>query len=344
MASKAETKAMVQDTLAKFYCDICSKGYANVGQWEEHIQSYGHNHAKRKHELAMQSRNNKNKVDEVNKRREKEKKREQQELERMVKAAGGVLPGNASSSSAMATLPKAQAAPSDDSAQAAAPASKKGGFFKVAGSSAPAVAPSPTTAAPPPPPDNRSPLPPPPPSMPRESTQQPQSAPRFASSSSSSLASTFVGPPPPIATSSARADLAREWKPSNAPALHPLLSGVSEASTSYAKPKEIRSQRNDFFKKAEVSASAGLPHELPTAASSQRFAAKTPKGMSFVPSASTSHKPGASTASPAMSLAKGPPKKKALDMGDDDEEEEGIGALPTGRPKAQKGKIGFGFG
>ena len=323
----------MQDTLAKFYCDICSKGYANVRQWEEHIQSYGHNHAKRKHELALQSRNNKNKADEVNKRREKEKRREQQELERMVKAAGGVLP----SSSAGAT-PKEQSTPSTEGTQAGAP--KKAGFFKVAASTT-AVAPPLPQGAPPAPPSEASAPPPPPPEM---NVRPATLAPRFASSSSSSLASTFTGAIPPSQPGNQTAsELAREWRPSNAPSLHPLLAGDVQASGTYAKPNEIRSQRNDFFRKEGGPARADEPHEVPTAASSQRFSAKPSKSMAFVPSAGASNKPTASTSSPAMSLGKAQPKKKALDMGSGDEEQEENVSLPTGRPKAQKGKIGFGF-
>jgi len=60
-----------------------------VGEWEEHLQSYGHNHAKRKKEIALQNKQAMNSQAEVDKRREKEKRREQKELERMLKAAGG---------------------------------------------------------------------------------------------------------------------------------------------------------------------------------------------------------------------------------------------------------------
>lgn len=338
MASKSEIKAMIQDTLAKFYCDICSKGYANVRQWEEHINSYGHNHAKRKHELAMQSRNNKNNVDEVSRRREKEKRREQQELERMVKAAGGKVPVVAASGSAGGPLARKE--PADSSTQPAPP--KRTGFFKIAGAS----------TAPPPAPTS---VPPPPPALDDSATSEskrsggpvsgdtamrPAQAPRFAASSTSSLASTFAAGTP--STPAQASQLAQGWRPLNAPQLHPLLASDSTNAVSHAKPqaRDVRNNRNDLFKKAARSEPTDA-YEVQTAASSQG-PAKQAKSMAFVPSMGASSKPGLATMSPAISFGKAAPKKQVLDMGDEEEDDDGMASLPTGRPKAQQGKITFG--
>lgn len=337
VASKAEIKAGVQDTLAKFYCDICSKGYANVKQWEEHIQSYGHNHAKRKHELAMQSRSNKNKIDEVNKRREKEKRREQQELERMVKAAGGVMPVHPAPP--VVAVANASAPKGESGSPVAEPAvPKKTGFFKVAGATTiPPASSIPQFKYQPQPPQPSTDAP----RLPSAPSQTiTASPPRFTSSSASSLASTFASSTrSPTLTRPEISASAHAWKPLNAPELHPLLAGNVSTPSTFAKPKDIRSQRNDLFKRGGGPADT-RPYEIPTAASSQGVS-KAPKGMSFVPSAG-SMRPGATqAASPAMSLNKVVPKKKALDMGEDEENEGEADLLPTGRPKAQKGRIGF---
>lgn len=37
-------------------CCNGAQGYKNVSQWEEHIRSYAHNHAKRKVELVQQQK------------------------------------------------------------------------------------------------------------------------------------------------------------------------------------------------------------------------------------------------------------------------------------------------
>lgn len=390
VATKAEVVAVVQETLSKFYCDICSKGYANVAQWEEHLLSYGHNHAKRKKEVAAQSRSIKNNADEINKRREKEKKREQKELERILKATGGSLPSSAPSGSGAPPLSSSAKAP------AAPPAEKKkGGFFKVSGTPVPPLdlpqqppPPPPDANIPPPPPASHDlPPPPPPPPASTASASLAGSAPKFTSSKTSNLKSTWntwqpppptilpniPAPPPSKSTSSTAFGPSSTWKPTSAPALHPLLAGESNvASTSADAPlSEVgkggrwhvqpRDQRNDFFQQRKDERSDS-PYELPTAASSINTQ-RMPKEMSFV-SASTSSKPSTPSGlqtNPALAKAPGislagsaPARKKALDMmaDEDDETDESSGMpLPTGRPKARmsgppgsafKGKIGFG--
>lgn len=374
VATKAEVSAAVQQSLSKFHCDICNKGYANVAQWEEHLLSYGHNHAKRKKEVAMQSRSNKNTADEVNKRREKEKKREQKELERMMKAVGGPstqtsqATGSSStgSAAALSAAPKMPVLPANGEM-------KKGGFFKVATSSQPPPPPtasSSTNSVPPPPPPSSSPAPPPPP-PPMADAPSPslgdraRVAPRFTSSAASSLASTWKGPPtiaPVIqaATAQSTQQYARSWKPTAAPALHPLLAGNSPqgaASPNNAEPvqrsggwqgagnnwkNKVKDQRNDLFKRDGTSSNPGF--ELPTAASSINTS-RAPKAMTFV---SSSSKPSATDISNATSsnMASKTPsvslagtafqKRRPLDMNaDDDEDEEESGMpLPTGRPRA----------
>lgn len=381
MATKAETVAIVQETLSKFYCDICSKGYANVAQWEEHLLSYGHNHAKRKKEVAAQSRSIRNNADEINKRREKEKKREQKELERILKATGGGLPANSGPSGSGAPPLSAAVKP-----PAVPPAEKKkGGFFKVSG--APMPPPSvPTQPLPPPlsdanipphpPPSDENPPPPPPPPA---TTSLADSAPRFTSSKSSNLKSTWTTwqPPPPTITptipapppsfsSNAASGPSRTWKPTSAPALHPLLAGdMTSSSPSSRNPQEAsksgrwqappRDQRNDFFNREE--ARSDSPYELPTSASSVNTT-RLAKGMSFV-SAGASSRPASTSSAPSVNVppkapgislaGNAPARRKALDMmADDDEDGEDMSGmpLPTGRPKARMpgppGKIGFG--
>lgn len=323
MANKAEVVATVQETLSKFHCDICNKGYANVAQWEEHLLSYGHNHAKRKKEVAMQSRSIRNNADEINKRREKEKKREQKELERILKATGGSLPTAASTSSASSSgsipLSAAGAAP------AAPPAEKKkGGFFKIANSSTPVPPPpisQPALPPPPPPPDSTYAPPPPPPSFgavqppppPPPVTNAPlsSSAPKFTSSKDSNLKSTWTSWKPPVPTiaptipsNAAQAvqpnnapGQASTWRPTAAPGLHPLLASEISSSPSTGQRSvqsgnptgnrwqgAARDQRNDFFRKEGERSHS--PYELPTAASTINTT-RAPKGMSFV-SATTS--------------------------------------------------------
>lgn len=392
VATKAEVVATVQETLSKFFCDICSKGYANVAQWEEHLLSYGHNHAKRKKEVAMQSRSIKNNADEIHKRREKEKKREQKELERILKATGGSVP-SASTSSA----PTAGSGATPLSAAGALPAApppekKKGGFFKIAntsaslptGSQTPPPPPSEPSSVPPPPPPSFSAVQPPPP--PTGGSSLASSAPRFTSSKASSLQATWtswqpppptivpsIPPPPPTAGYSHASGRASTWKPTAAPALHPLLAGDTPGlSTGTDQPgppstsrwqSQARDQRNDFFRRDEERSQTA--YELPTAASTTNTT-RAPKGMSFVSATTTSRVAPTSLSSsltssqpartPGISLASNAPiRKKVLDMhDDDDEEDEGESGmpLPTGRPKARmsgsqsggnmRGKIGFG--
>lgn len=343
-----------------------------MAQWEEHLLSYGHNHAKRKKEVAAQSRSIKNNADEINKRREKEKKREQKELERILKATGGSLPSSAASGSGAPPLSSATKLPAAPSAE-----KKKGGFFKVSGTPAPPLdlpqqppPPPPDASIPPPPPASHDAPPPPPrPSASTASASLADSAPKFTSSKTSSLKSTWntwqpppptilpnIPPPPPSnPTSSTAFGPSSTWKLTSAPALHPLLAGEGNAASTPADAPSAgksgrwhapsRDQRNDFFQQRKDERSDS-PYDLPTAASSistQRM----PKGMSFV-SASTSSRPSTPSGlqtnptlakAPGISLAgNAPARKKALDMmaDEDDEAEESSGMpLPTGRPKAR---------
>lgn len=357
--SHAEVSAEIRESLSKFHCSICDKGYANVAQWEEHLQSYGHNHAKRKHELSKQSKEAKNSASEVNKRREIERRREERELQRMVRAAGGHGSSSISASQKPGVKPVQVDASSHPPSTPEPSSRPKTGFFKVAGSDASALVtlstPSGQTGGFKPISSDPS-APPMPPSMSNVSTSPSggdsasliRNVPRFTQSTTlpaswkTTNESKEPSSIPNMSSLPRQADLAQSWKPSLAPELHPLLAGTSQANE-HAR----RDVRNDLF--AQDRRNDSTPFELPTVASSINTT-RQHRGMQFV-SSKSSHSiasPSVPASQPSMSLSGSQAiKKKQFDMHvDDDDNDEPSEPMPIGRPKARMprggGKIGFG--
>lgn len=180
VAKQAAIKSEITDVLRPFYCQLCDKQYVNVGQYDEHCNSYAHHHKAREKDLnaSLKGRQQENAI---STRLEKERKREERELRKQAKAQGIKI-----SSSSMVKAPSLLPAPLIEAAPlkkasgwatvgTAGTAPKLGGWASVgsgdAGSSKgfkpidpPVLAPPPPMESPPPPPPpSGSPPPPPPP-------------------------------------------------------------------------------------------------------------------------------------------------------------------------------------
>lgn len=49
-----ERARTVLEQMSKFYCDLCHKQYHTVGEWENHLASYDHNHTRRRTDMREQ--------------------------------------------------------------------------------------------------------------------------------------------------------------------------------------------------------------------------------------------------------------------------------------------------
>ncbi|PVG01927.1 hypothetical protein CPB86DRAFT_751952 [Serendipita vermifera] len=85
VAKQTAIKMEITDTLKPFYCQVCDKQYANVGQYNEHCNTYAHHHKVREKDLKESAKVGR---ESASSRMEKEKKREERELKKMAKAAG----------------------------------------------------------------------------------------------------------------------------------------------------------------------------------------------------------------------------------------------------------------
>ncbi|KAJ1675957.1 hypothetical protein EV182_000250 [Spiromyces aspiralis] len=83
MAIREQVKAMTQ----VFYCDLCDKRYANVGEWENHLASYGHNHQQRIRNMKENAKKMQMGENEAERRRRKREEQEAREIQRMLKVA-----------------------------------------------------------------------------------------------------------------------------------------------------------------------------------------------------------------------------------------------------------------
>ncbi|KAK4513505.1 Fe(2+) transporter [Mucor velutinosus] len=66
-----------------FYCELCDKQYKNIGEYEQHLQSYDHHHKKRFKDMKENTRNSTINQSEREKKLARERKREERELKRM---------------------------------------------------------------------------------------------------------------------------------------------------------------------------------------------------------------------------------------------------------------------
>lgn len=87
VAKEESIKKEVEEMNKSFYCEICDKGYTKISEYENHLSSYEHNHAKRWKELKAQEREQKKKSG-LGPSKIKEKKRDEKELMRIMQAAG----------------------------------------------------------------------------------------------------------------------------------------------------------------------------------------------------------------------------------------------------------------
>lgn len=134
VAQKQAVKDEISETLRAFFCDMCNKGgssfllyipysrpsgpYANIGQFNNHLDSYDHAHVKQvasfpfllhsdiihRRTKALQAANKKAKhaSGEIEKRNERERKREEKE---MLKLTGGKPMPSTSNQGMVASLP-----------------------------------------------------------------------------------------------------------------------------------------------------------------------------------------------------------------------------------------------
>ncbi|KAH8927179.1 hypothetical protein BT69DRAFT_1278186 [Atractiella rhizophila] len=86
---KEEVKQEIQNTLKAFYCEECDKGYKNVSQYNEHLNSYDHHHKVRFADMKRAERAKAAATGELAKKREKERKREERELAKLMGSARG---------------------------------------------------------------------------------------------------------------------------------------------------------------------------------------------------------------------------------------------------------------
>ncbi|KAK4057368.1 hypothetical protein OIO90_001437 [Microbotryomycetes sp. JL221] len=122
-AQVAQVKADVAATLDKFRCDICDKAYANVSQYNEHLNSYDHHHRARFVATKQAEKERLLATGAADKRREKERKREEKELARAM-GVSAVKPVLLTSTSKPSM--NKQEAP-----MSAAAAPKRGGWAKI---------------------------------------------------------------------------------------------------------------------------------------------------------------------------------------------------------------------
>ncbi|KAI8824275.1 uncharacterized protein EV422DRAFT_478677, partial [Fimicolochytrium jonesii] len=81
-AIKEEIKAVT----AAFFCETCRKQYSKISEYEAHLVSYDHHHAKRFKEMKEMSRKGLNVVAEKRRRGDKERAREEKELRKLQEA------------------------------------------------------------------------------------------------------------------------------------------------------------------------------------------------------------------------------------------------------------------
>ncbi|EJT98903.1 hypothetical protein DACRYDRAFT_118217 [Dacryopinax primogenitus] len=106
VARQQAVQEEVKHQIRLFFCELCSKQYANVAQYDEHLRSYSHTHKQRMKEVMEQQRRAGSA--DTDARREKERRREEKELKKMAAAAGIKLPSSApkhSSSPATSATP-----------------------------------------------------------------------------------------------------------------------------------------------------------------------------------------------------------------------------------------------
>ncbi|KAK4052838.1 hypothetical protein OIV83_002125 [Microbotryomycetes sp. JL201] len=125
-AHVAQVKADVAASLDKFRCDICDKAYANVSQYNEHLNSYDHHHRARAVATKQAEKERLVATGAADKRREKERKREEKELAKMMGAAG-VKPSILNPTGTSDKLPVGQGS----AGLAATNPVKRSGFVKV---------------------------------------------------------------------------------------------------------------------------------------------------------------------------------------------------------------------
>ncbi|KZP02178.1 hypothetical protein FIBSPDRAFT_699979, partial [Athelia psychrophila] len=136
VARRQALDSEISSTLAAFYCNLCSKQFKNVAQYDEHTNSYAHHHKARMKDMQTNAKGLAGPSD-ADERKEKERKREEKELRRAAKAAGVKMAKPA------AIAPIAAAAPSPVEAV---------GFKKSGWATVSAVPTPPATNAPPAPP------------------------------------------------------------------------------------------------------------------------------------------------------------------------------------------------
>jgi len=77
-ALKKELKAIN----SVFYCSLCNKQYSKISEYEQHLDSYDHNHKKRFLDMRKTEKLN-NKKREGDKKRLKEQKRQEKEMQQL---------------------------------------------------------------------------------------------------------------------------------------------------------------------------------------------------------------------------------------------------------------------
>ncbi|KAG8778461.1 hypothetical protein FRC15_010786 [Serendipita sp. 397] len=215
VAKQAAIQIEITKTLRPFYCEACDKQFLNVGQYDEHCNSYAHHHRVREKDLIASAKVGR---ESSSVRAEKERKREERDMKRMARAAGikytappskkllpaaevpvpgGELSSLNTPSSSSASKPGGWASIGTPKASSS---SSKGGWNRVGIPAEPSStndppAPPPPTESPPPPPQE---APPPLPSSvdvptPPSSGVTIRAAPKFRSSGKTNLTSQMEG-------------------------------------------------------------------------------------------------------------------------------------------------------
>jgi len=79
---KEELKKELKEINSVFYCSLCNKQYSKISEYEQHLDSYDHNHKKRFLEMRKTEKLN-NKKREGEKNRLKEQKRHEKEMQKL---------------------------------------------------------------------------------------------------------------------------------------------------------------------------------------------------------------------------------------------------------------------
>ncbi|KAG8820414.1 hypothetical protein FRC17_010161, partial [Serendipita sp. 399] len=164
VAKQAAIHTEITNTLRPFYCEACDKQFRNVGQFDEHCNSYAHHHRVREKDLNASAKVGR---ESASVRAEKERKREEREMKKIAKAAGIKYVAPSKKLLPPAEVPLPGTPPSSSMPKSGGWATigtekssfNKGGWNRVSASTAS----SSTNDIPAPPPPPESPPPPPPP-------------------------------------------------------------------------------------------------------------------------------------------------------------------------------------